>query len=77
MIGTITKAATVQGSYSGAAVGAIACGAIILSKGAVMDVPTMPVWSPGFYWCDLRKYPNTLIILGAGIVGLTVKRGLS
>src|SRR5438552_4704357 len=59
-----------------AAVGAIAGAAIILSKRAVMDLTTVliAVVSILLLLC-FKKIPEPVIILGAGIVGMTVKHG--
>jgi chromate transporter len=69
--------AFVQG-VTAAAVGAIAGAAIILSKRAVMDLPTVLVAVVSLLLLvRFKKIPEPLIILGAGIVGLTVKHGWS
>jgi chromate transporter len=51
--------------------------AIILSKRAVMDLPTVLIALVSLLLLlRFKKIPEPLIILlGAGIVGLTVKRG--
>jgi chromate transporter len=67
--------AFVQG-VTAAAVGAIAGAAIILSKRAVMDFPTVLIAVASLLLLvRFKKIPEPLIILGAGIVGLTVKHG--
>ena len=67
--------AFVQG-VTAAAVGAIAGAAIILSKRAVMDLPTVVIALASLLLLlRFKKIPEPLIILGAGIVGLTVKNG--
>jgi chromate transporter len=67
--------AFVQG-VTAAAVGAIAGAAIILSKRAVMDLPTVLIAVVSLLLLlRFKKMPEPLIILGAGIVGLTVKDG--
>jgi chromate transporter len=69
--------AFVQG-VTAAAVGAIAGAAIILSKRAVMDLPTVLIAVVSLLvLLRFKKIPEPLIILGAGIVGLTVKHGWS
>jgi chromate transporter len=65
--------AFVQG-VTAAAVGAIAGAAIILSKRAVIDLPTVVIALASLLLLlRFKKIPEPLIILGAGIVGLTVK----
>ena len=67
--------AFVQG-VTAAAVGAIAGAAIILSKRAVMDLPTFLIVVVSLVLLlRFKKIPEPLIILGAGIVGMTVKHG--
>lgn len=67
--------AFVQG-VTAAAVGAIAGAAIILSKRAVMDLPTVLIAVVSLLLLvRFKKIPEPLIILGAGIIGLTVKHG--
>lgn len=67
--------AFVQG-VTAAAVGAIAGAAIILSKRAVMDLPTVLIAGVSLVLLlRFKKIPEPLIILGAGIVGMTVKHG--
>jgi chromate transporter len=67
--------AFVQG-VTAAAVGAIAGAAIILSKRAVMDFPTVFIALASLLLLvHFKKIPEPLIILGAGIVGMTVKHG--
>ena len=69
--------AFVQG-VTAAAVGAIAGAAIILSKRAVMDLPTVLIAVVSLLLLlRFKRIPEPLIILGAGIVGLTVKHGWS
>jgi chromate transporter len=69
--------AFVQG-VTAAAVGATAGAAIILSKRAVMDLSTVLVAVVSLLLLvRFKKIPEPLIILGAGIVGLTVKHGWS
>ena len=61
-----------------AAVGAIAGAAIILSKRAIMDLPTVLIAVVSLLLLlRFKRIPEPLIILGAGIVGLTVKHGWS
>lgn len=65
--------AFVQGVTT-AAVGAIAGAAIILSKRAVTDMPTVLIAVVSLLLLlRFKKIPEPLIILGAGIVGMTVK----
>jgi chromate transporter len=67
--------AFVQG-VTAAAVGAIAGAAIILTKRAVMDFPTVLIATVSLLLLlRFKKMPEPLIILGAGIVGMTVKHG--
>jgi chromate transporter len=67
--------AFVQG-VTAAAAGAIAGAAIILSKRAVMDLPTLVIAVVSLLLLvRFRKIPEPLLILGAGIVGMTVKYG--
>jgi chromate transporter len=67
--------AFVQG-VTAAAVGAIAGAAMILSKRAVMDLPTVLIAVVSLLLLvRFKKTPEPLIILGAGIVGMTVKHG--
>jgi chromate transporter len=69
--------AFVQG-VTAAAVGAIAGAAIILSKRAVMDLPTVLIAVVSLLLLlRFKKIPEPLIILRAGIVGLRVKHGWS
>jgi chromate transporter len=69
--------AFVQG-VTAAAVGAIAGAAIILSKRAVMDLPTVLIAVVSLLLLlRFKRIPEPLIILGAGVVGLTVKHGWS
>jgi len=69
--------AFVQG-VTAAAVGAIAGAAIILSKRAVMDLPTVLIAVVSLVLLlRFKKIPEPFIILGAGMVGLTVKHGWS
>jgi chromate transporter len=64
--------AFVQG-VTAAAVGAIAGAAIILSKRAVMDLPTVLIAVVSLLLLvRFKKIPEPLLILGAGIVGMTV-----
>jgi chromate transporter len=61
-------------TVTAAAVGAIAGAAIILSKQAVMDWPTILIAVVSlFLLIPFKKLPEPLLILGAGIVGITVK----
>ena len=56
--------------------GAIAGAAIILSKRAVMDLPTVLIAVVSLVLLlRFKKIPEPFIILGAGMVGLTVKHG--
>jgi len=65
--------AFVQG-VTAAAVGAIAGAAIILSRRAVMDLPTVLIAVVSLILLlRLKKIPEPLIILGAGVVGMSVK----
>jgi chromate transporter len=65
--------AFVQG-VTAAAVGAIAGAAIILSKRAIMDLPTVLIAAVSLLLLvRFKKISEPLMILGAGIVGLTVK----
>jgi chromate transporter len=67
--------AFVQG-VTAAAVGAIAGAAIILTKRAVMDWPTALIAVVSvFLLIRFKKLPEPVLILGAGMVGLTVKYG--
>jgi chromate transporter len=67
--------AFVQG-VTAAAVGAIAGAAVIISKRAVMDIPTVAIALASLLLLlQFKKLPEPLIILGGGIVGLTVKSG--
>ena len=67
--------AFVQG-VTAAAVGAIAGAAIILSKRAVMGVPTVLIAAVSvLLLLRFKKTPEPRIILEAGIVGMTVKHG--
>jgi chromate transporter len=57
-------------------VGAIAGAAIILSKRAVMGVPTVLIAAVSvLLLLRFKKTPEPRIILEAGIVGMTVKHG--
>jgi len=65
--------AFVQG-VTAAAVGAIAGAAIILSKRAVMDLPTVLIAVVSLLLLlRFKKTPEPFIILGAGIAGMAVK----
>ena len=65
--------AFVQG-VTAAAVGAIAGAAIILSRRAVMDLPTVLIAVVSLILLlRFKKIPEPLIILGAGVVGMSVK----
>jgi chromate transporter len=67
--------AFVQG-VTAAAVGAIAGAAIILSKRAIMDLQTVLIAAVSLVLLlRFKKMPEPLIILAAGIVGMTVKHG--
>ena len=67
--------AFVQG-VTAAAVGAIAGAAIILSKRAVIDWPTVLIAVVSLLLLvRFKKMPEPFLILGAGIVGMTVKYG--
>jgi chromate transporter len=67
--------AFVQG-VTAAAVGAIAGAAIILSKRAVMDLPTIFIAVVSLaLLIRFKKIPEPFLILGAGIAGMTVKYG--
>jgi chromate transporter len=67
--------AFVQG-VTAAAVGAIAGAAIILSKRALMDLTTVLIAVVSLVLLvGFKKIPEPLVIVGAGIVGLTVKHG--
>lgn len=67
--------AFVQG-VTAAAVGAIAGAAIILSKRAIMDLTTVLIAVVSLVLLvRFKKMPEPLLILGAGIVGMTVKYG--
>jgi chromate transporter len=67
--------AFVQG-VTAAAVGAIAGAAVIISRRAVMDIPTIAIALLSLLLLlQFKKLPEPLIILGGGIVGLTVKSG--
>jgi chromate transporter len=68
--------AFVQG-VTAAAVGAIAGAAIILSKRAITDVTTVLIALVSlFLLLRFEKIPEPIVILGAGIAGLTIKHGL-
>jgi len=65
--------AFVQG-VTAAAVGAIAGAAIILSRRAVMDLPTVLIAVVSLILLlRFKKIPEPLIIFGAGVVGMSVK----
>ena len=65
--------AFVQG-VTAAAVGAIAGAAIILTRRAVMDLPTIMIaLSVLILLLRFKQVPEPVIILGAGMVGFTVK----
>ena len=65
--------AFVQG-VTAAAVGAIAGAAVILSRRAVVDIPTGLIAVVALLvLVRFKKVPEPLVILGAGVVGLTVK----
>jgi chromate transporter len=65
--------AFVQG-VTAAAVGAIAGAAIILTRRAVMDLPTMLIALTALVLLlRFKQVPEPVIILGAGMVGFTVK----
>jgi chromate transporter len=67
--------AFVQG-VTAAAVGAIAGAAIILSKRAVMDLPTILIALASLLLLmRFKMMPEPILIFGAGIVGLIVKHG--
>src|SRR5438270_6138390 len=67
--------AFVQG-VTAAAVGAIAGAAIILTKRAVMDFPTVLIAVVSLLLLlRFKKISEPMIILAAGIVGMTVKHG--
>jgi chromate transporter len=69
--------AFVQG-VTAAAVGAISGAAIILSKRALIDWPTVLIAVVSLLLLvRFKKMPETLLILGAGIVGMSVKYGWS
>jgi chromate transporter len=63
----------VQG-VTAAAVGAIAGAAIILTRRAVMDLPTILIaLTVLILLLCFKQVPEPVIILGAGMVGFTVK----
>ncbi|HEY6770796.1 MAG TPA: chromate transporter [Candidatus Sulfotelmatobacter sp.] len=65
--------AFVQG-VTAAAVGAIAGAAIILSRRAVIDLPTLLIAVASLaLLMRFKKLPEPILIVGAGIVGMTVK----
>jgi chromate transporter len=64
----------VQG-VTAAAVGAIAGAAIILSRRAVVDMPTIVIAVVSLLLLQFKKLPEPFIILGAGLVGLTIRNG--
>jgi chromate transporter len=65
--------AFVQG-VTAAAVGAIAGAAIILSRRAVLDIPTLLIAIASLaLLVRFKKLPEPILILAAGIVGMTVK----
>jgi len=67
--------AFVQG-VTAAAVGAIAGAAIIISRHSITDVPTLALGLLSlFLLLRFKKLPEPLIILGSGIIGLTLKAG--
>jgi chromate transporter len=67
--------AFVQG-VTAAAVGAIAGAALILSRRAVVDMPTVLIALGAlFVLVRFKKVYEPLVILGAGVIGLTVKHG--
>jgi len=67
--------AFVQG-VTAAAVGAIAGAAVIISKRAVTDIPTIAIALGSLLLLlQFKKLPEPLIILGGGIIGLSVKSG--
>jgi chromate transporter len=67
--------AFVQG-VTAAAVGAIAGAAFILSRRAVVDLPTAMISVLALLLLiGLKRVPEPLVILGAGVVGLTLKHG--
>jgi chromate transporter len=67
--------AFVQG-VTAAAVGAIAGAAVIISRRAVMDIPTIAIALVSLLLLlRFKKLPEPLIILGGGIIGLSVKSG--
>jgi chromate transporter len=67
--------AFVQG-VTAAAVGAIAGAAVIISKRAVTDIPTIAIALVSLLLLlQFKKLPEPLIILGGGIIGLSVKSG--
>ena len=67
--------AFVQG-VTAAAIGAIAGAAGILSRRAVVDIPTVVIALGAlFVLLRFKKVPEPIVVLGAGVVGLTVKHG--
>lgn len=59
-----------------AAVGAIAGAAVILSRRALVDVPTVLIAVITFAaLLRLRKIPEPILILVAGVVGIALYRG--
>ena len=58
--------------------GAIAGAAIILSKRAVMDLPTVLIAVVSLLLLlRFKKIPEPLIILGSGVLGMIVKHSWS
>src|SRR5467141_523015 len=66
--------AFVQG-VTAAAVGAIAGAAIILSKRALIDLPTASIAFVTFGLLSFKKIPEPLLILAAGVAGLLLFKG--
>ena len=67
--------AFVQG-VTAAAVGAIAGAAVILSRRALVDIPTVLIAVVSLaVLLNFRKVPEPVLILGAGVVGLIVHPG--
>src|SRR2546428_9589331 len=67
--------AFVQG-VTAAAVGAIAGAAVILSRRALIDIPTVLIAVVSLaVLLKFRKVPEPVLILGAGVVGLIVHPG--
>jgi len=68
--------AFVQG-VTAAAVGAIAGAAVILSRRALMDVPTVLIALVTFaVLLGFKKVPEPAVILAAGIVGIVLHKGM-